>query len=111
MERRKVLSDGKFLCGRCSAVVYLMERSKVGSCSRANGKQSMEQGVKSAAVAESLPAKVKMTGIVQNSQPRPARNLLANMKCPEFCLGGAGNLPVNAKSIVLMMCADVVRAD
>jgi hypothetical protein len=53
--------------------------------------------VKSAAVAESLPAKIKMTGIVQNPQPRPARNLLANMKCPESCLGAAGNLPVNQK--------------
>jgi hypothetical protein len=36
------------------------------------------RGVKSAAVAESLPAKVKMTGIVQNSRLRLTRNLLAN---------------------------------
>jgi|ERR1039457_304690 hypothetical protein len=57
----------------------------------------MEQGVKPGTVAESLPAKVKRTGTVQNSQIRPARNLLANIKCPESCLGAAGNLPVNPK--------------
>ena len=34
----------EFLCGRCSVVVYLKTGSKVRFCSRANGKQSMEQG-------------------------------------------------------------------
>ena len=58
----------------------------------------MEQEVGYVAVAESLPAKLKMTGIIQNSQPRPARNLLANINCSESCLGAAGNLPVNQKN-------------
>jgi hypothetical protein len=91
------------MCGRYSVVAYLKAGSKVRFCSRANGKQSMEQKVESAGVAESLPAKIKMTGIVQNPQPRPARNLLANIKCLNFRFGGAGIRLANAKSIVLML--------